>query len=478
MLFNSFEFLLFFPFTILLYFVLPKRMKNFWLLAASYIFYMGWNAKYALLLLFCTAVTFFASLLIEKRKKETGKIKSILIISIALILCVLFYYKYLNFAASLLSKVLSVFGIAVLQKEFDIILPVGISFFSFQAIGYLIDVYRGEIYAEKNFFKYALFVSFFPQLVAGPIERSKNLLKQLGQTYKFSFFNLKSGLFTMLYGYFLKVVVADRASVLVDSVYQNEGSTGIQIAFATFIFAIQIYCDFAGYSTIAKGAAKILGIELMNNFDAPYFSGSFQEFWRRWHISLSSWFRDYVYIPLGGSRKGTARKRINLMVVMFISGIWHGAGLNYIVWGLLHGFFQVVEDCTKTIRSKISSWIQICITFTLTCFTWIFFRAGSVAQAIDFIKKIIFELKPLSLVGNLYPKYGLRIDELELLFFTVLVIFVVDLFKYKKISIKSWILSKHWILQSAVMILVSVFIFIFGVYGSGYNASSFIYFQF
>lgn len=234
MLFNSVQFLLFFPITALAYFIFPKRIKNYWLLAASYIFYMGWNPKYALLLFFSTAVTFFASLLLEKyRRKE----KLIMIIALCLIFLLLFYYKYLNFALSLTEKLFTLLNIKLSIPKFDIILPVGISFFTFQAAGYLIDVYRGEITVEKNFFKYALFVSFFPQLVAGPIERSKNLLNQLDRTYTFDFTRVKNGLFTMLYGYILKMVIADRASILVDFVYSNNMATGIQIAFATFIFA-------------------------------------------------------------------------------------------------------------------------------------------------------------------------------------------------------------------------------------------------
>lgn len=307
MLFNSYQFLLFFPIVVLLYFVIPKPAKNYMLLAASYIFYMGWNPLYALLLLSCTIVTFFASLVLETSLvSEKGKSNRVAVtaISIVIILGMLFYFKYLNFSINFLNNLFAKFKVSKSLPMRDIILPVGISFFSFQAIGYLIDVYRGDVKAEHNFFKYALFVSFFPQLVAGPIERSKNLLSQLDKTYSFDFDRAKDGLFTMLWGYVLKMVIADRAAIFVDTIYGNWAAcTGSQLAAATFFFAIQIYCDFAGYSLIALGAAKVLGINLMKNFDSPYFSCSVKEFWRRWHISLSTWFRDYLYIPMGGGIK-------------------------------------------------------------------------------------------------------------------------------------------------------------------------------
>lgn len=441
---------------------------------------MGWNPKYALLILSCTLITYLAAIFIEriKSKEKTLKIRLILFSSIFLILCGLFYFKYLNFSAEILNKISSIFKLDFNIRKFDIILPVGISFFSFQAIGYLVDVYRGEIYAEKNFFKYALFVSFFPQLVAGPIERSKNLLKQLGTTYRFDFLNLKNGLFTMVWGYFLKLVVADRASILVNKVYSTPEATGIQILFATFFFTFQIYADFCGYSTIACGAAKVLGINLVQNFSSPYFSSSFQDFWRRWHISLSSWFRDYIYIPLGGSRKGKLRKNLNVMIVMLVSGIWHGAGLQYVTWGLLNGIFQVFDDFSKDARSKISKWIQIPVTFCFVCGTWLFFRANSLTHAFSLLKKIVFELKPMSLMRHNAEKYNMETTEIGLLLMAIVLIMLVDFARYKNFSIKNWILSRNWIIQAISLISIVIFILTFGIWGTGYNAASFIYFQF
>lgn len=341
MLFNSIDFLIFFPIVLIVYFIFPNKIKYLWLLAASYYFYMCWNAKYALLILVSTIITYVSGLLLEKVKRTKFERKKIKYIknwivagSFALNLSILFYFKYVNFAIDLLTKLFDKVNIALNITQFDIILPVGISFYTFQALSYTVDVYRDDIYAEKNFFRYALFVSFFPQLVAGPIERSKNLLKQLAVPQKFKFENFREGLLLMLWGYFLKIVLADRIAIFVDTVYGDfYAYTGWYIVVATVLFGVQIYCDFAGYSTIAMGAAKILGIQLMENFNAPYFSVSVAEFWRKWHISLTLWFKDYLYIPLGGSRKGKLRKYLNKMIVFLCSGLWHGASLSFVVWG-------------------------------------------------------------------------------------------------------------------------------------------------
>ncbi|MDO4507498.1 MAG: MBOAT family O-acyltransferase [Spirochaetales bacterium] len=483
MLFNSYSFLIFFPITLLLYFLLPSKLKNLSLLADSYIFYMGWNAKYALLLLFCTAITFFSSLIIEKIKKSGDgkkqvKNRAILAVCISLIFCILFYFKYLNFFMELLAQFAAVLHIDFHPQKYSIVLPVGISFFSFQAVGYLIDVYRGDIYAERNFFRYALFVSFFPQLVAGPIERSKNLLKQLGKTYRFDFANLKNGFITMLYGYFLKIVVADRSCIIVDHVYSNGNATGIQIAFATFIFSFQIYCDFCGYTTIAIGAAKILGMNLTQNFNTPYFSASFQEFWRRWHISLSSWFKDYLYIPLGGSRKGRFRKNLNVMIVMLVSGLWHGAGVQYIFWGFLNGALQVFDDLTKNARKNISRFIQVPVTFVFVCLSWLFFRAKSMTEAIELLGRVFGNLAPASLFHDLSKTYGIGGVQIAVLMASIALMMTVDWFRYRNVSLKAWLLSKPWILQSLAVSMALLFILVFGVWGGDYNPAAFIYFQF
>lgn len=370
-----------------------------------------------------TFITYLSGILLEKLKsrnetsvKKLRAAKWCLGATVALNLALLCYFKYLNWLVGIYNRVLGMLQSGKSISIAEIVLPIGISFYIFQALGYVIDVYRGDIYAEKNFLKYALFVSFFPQLVAGPIERSKNLLVQIGKPKSFSFENLQKGFLLMLWGFFLKMVIADRAAVIVDTVYGDSTTYyGFYIVIATFLFAIQIYCDFAGYSTIARGTALVLGFHLTDNFNAPYFAKSVKEFWRRWHISLTGWFRDYLYIPLGGNRKGKPRKECNLLAVFAVSGLWHGSAASYMAWGLLNGIYQVVGDIWHSICRKIEQvpfagfFSRICKfeetdsdadqkkakeaktekrnefgknllnqigTFILISFTWLFFRAG------------------------------------------------------------------------------------------------------
>lgn len=347
MLFNSYNFLIFFPIVTLIYFLIPQRIRYIWLLIASYYFYMCWNAKYVFILLFSTAITYASGLLITRANKckeedKRIRIKKIFVgFSFIINLAILFLLKYFDFAIDNANRVLSHFSMQVINPTFDVILPVGISFYIFQALSYTVDVYREDVKAEKNFLKYALFVSFFPQLVAGPIERSKNLLKQVHEKHYFDAQRVKDGLLLMIWGGFQKIVIADRVAIVVDTVFNKFPQYGgMYIVVATILFAFQIYCDFSGYSTIAIGAAKVMGFQLMENFNAPYLSMSVAEFWRRWHISLSSWFRDYLYIPLGGNRKGKFRKYVNLMIVFIVSGLWHGAQWSFIVWGALNRYFS------------------------------------------------------------------------------------------------------------------------------------------
>lgn len=348
MLFNSINFLIFFPVVCMGYFIIPRGKRYIWLLLASYYFYMSWNVKYVLLLFASTLITYLSSIFISyfedredwtEHKRRCCKKLSVAS-SLVINLGILFFFKYYNFTMDTVSALLEKMHITIHTPAFDVLLPVGISFYIFQALGYTIDVYRGGK-VEKNFLRYALFVSFFPQLVAGPIERSENLLRQLREEHTFSFERMKDGLLLMLWGYFMKLVIADRIAIFVDAVYGDlDNYGGWYVVIASVLFAFQIYCDFAGYSTIATGAARIMGFQLMENFNCPYLSQSVGEFWRRWHISLSSQFRDYLYIPLGGNRKGLMRKYINLMIVFLTSGLWHGADWTYLVWGGVMGSFR------------------------------------------------------------------------------------------------------------------------------------------
>lgn len=343
MVFNSSSFLFFFPVVILLYFVIPPKLQWIWLLVSSYYFYLSWNVKYGMLLLITTVVTWAGGMFLEWYKGKKWVKKACVGGCLFIDLAILGIFKYQNFVLDSIAGLAEQFGISLsFENRWDVLLPVGISFYTFQALGYVIDVYRGEK-AEKNIFRYALFLSFFPQLVAGPIERSKNLLGQLRQAHGFDYERVKNGLLLMLWGLFQKMIISDRLALFVNTVYNDYANySGIIVIIATIFFAVQIYCDFGGYSDIAIGAAQVMGIDLMQNFNKPYFATSIKDFWKRWHISLTAWLRDYLYIPLGGNRKGKARKYINTMIVFLASGVWHGANWTYIYWGggtrRLYGF--------------------------------------------------------------------------------------------------------------------------------------------
>ena len=354
MLFNSMSFLIFFPAVLAVYFLLPASLwqggaRRYWLLVASYYFYMSWNPRYALLMAFSTLVTYVSGLALAALGPDApaGRRKLVVATSFIINIGILIGFKYFDFLLDNVNAALGVFGIQAVEKPFDVILPVGISFYTFQALSYTVDVYRGDVQAERNVFNYALFVSFFPQLVAGPIERSGNLLKQLNtvpQTVKLEYRRITNGLTIMLWGFFLKMVIADRLAVMVDRIfgeYYLYQSTALVAAAVGFAF--QIYCDFASYSTIAIGAAQVMGFTLMENFNTPYFAVSIKDFWRRWHISLSTWFRDYLYIPLGGNRCPKLRQKFNLMVTFLVSGLWHGASWNFVLWGLYFWVLLLVE---------------------------------------------------------------------------------------------------------------------------------------
>lgn len=491
MLFNSLDFLLFFPVVVLCYFLMSDRMKPLWLLAASYYFYMSWNAKYGLLILFCTVCTYLCGLFIEKSRENKQKTLVATAVCIVAVLSVLAYFKYTGFALNTLERILNRIGITWKTPVVDIVLPVGISFFTFQAISYVVDVYRGDIYAEKNFFRYALFVSFFPQLVAGPIERSKNLLKQLAMPQKFSFENAREGILLMLWGYFLKMVIADRAAIFVDAAYANTYEyQGFYMIIATALFAVQIYCDFAGYSIIAMGAAKVLGIHLMENFESPYLSESVSEFWRRWHISLTSWFKDYLYIPLGGSRKGLLRKHINRIIVFLVSGLWHGAEWSFVVWGGLNGLYQVFGDILKPFRDNMNrilhlNWdsighklIRITVTNILICISWVFFRADSITEAFRIIIGMFTVFNPQILVNGAVFSLGLGRKNCLLLFLSISLLFFADFCKKRGIVVRNVIIRQAPWIRWLVFSLSISGILLFGIWGSAYDATNFIYFQF
>lgn len=503
MLFNSSEFMIFFPIVVMIYYIIPNRIKYLWLLAASYYFYMCWNPQYALLMLFSTAVTYLSGLLIDfvrKRGEEDPEyseqrckklLKWVVALSFTLNLAILLYFKYANFGMDTLEKFFKLFHIQITTPTFDVLLPVGISFYIFQALSYTMDVYRGDVYAEKNFFRYALFVSFFPQLVAGPIERSKNLLKQLAVPRKFDFDRAREGVLLMLWGFFLKIVLADRIAIFVDNIYGNyENFPGYYLLVATVLFAVQIYCDFAGYSTIAMGTAKIIGVDLMENFNAPYFAETVAGFWRNWHISLTSWFKDYLYIPLGGSRKGKFRKYLNKVIVFLVSGLWHGANFTFVIWGGLNGIYQVIGEVLQPYRDQAVELLRLnrksighklfnmFVTFILVDFAWIFFRADTLSDAVNIIQSIWQGGNPWILTDGSLFQCGLDAANFRLMLICIGILIFADICKYNKIKVREVIAKQdYWFRWIFIAVSIAA-ILTFGIWGPGYSDANFIYFQF
>ncbi len=495
--FNSFSFLVFFPVTVFIYFVIPPKTRYLWLLGASYYFYMCWNAKYALLLAFSTLATYFGALAVARlRAEEKHKAaKAAMFFVIAANLALLAYFKYANFIVGSVNAVLETLSMGARLNVIDVVLPVGISFFIFQAMAYLIDVYRGQLEAEKNVLRYALFVSFFPQLVAGPIERAVNLLPQIRNIENirlWDFKRIQRGLLTMLYGFVIKMVIADWIATPVNVVFTNymDFPPGAYLL-VMVLFGIQIYCDFSGYSSIAIGAAQVMGIGLMENFRAPFFARSIREFWSRWHISLSTWFMDYLYIPLGGSRRGKLRKLINLSLVFAVSGLWHGAAWHFVLWGIMHAVFRVIEELLFPIRRKLMDKLQIgednvflhifeiAVSFALVTFTWPMFRAESVSQALYMIGSVFRAEGLLSGLLALRPEdFWLRTETVYMLAAALVFLFTADMFKEKKISFSDWFEKRNGFFRAAFFLAGALAIFIFGAYGEGYDAASFIYFQF
>ncbi len=386
MLFNSIKFMVFFPCVFLLYYALPFRFQKYMLLAASYYFYMCWKPEFILLILFSTVAAYLCALGGERWPRWK---KGLVAVSLALNLGVLFFFKYFNFFSESFTALCRSVSIPFSAPVLAIVLPVGISFYTFQTLSYTLDVYRGDMEPERDLVTFALFVSFFPQLVAGPIEKASALLPQLKTEHSFTYENAAGGLKLMGWGFFKKMVLADQlALLLVDPVYNDLGSyEGGALVLATCAFAVQIYCDFGGYSDIARGCARMMGVELMVNFRAPYFAASVTEFWRRWHISLTSWFREYVYIPLGGNRKGAAKKCLFVLITFTLSGLWHGAAWTFVLWGLFHALVMDLEFLwhrrrPRKDRGPAVHVLQCAVTFGVVSLLWIFFRANTMGDAL------------------------------------------------------------------------------------------------
>lgn len=476
MLFNSFPFLFFFLIVTTLYFIFPFGRRWALLLISSCYFYMAFVPIYILILAFTIVVDYFAGIYIEKA--EGNRRKLFLIFSLIANIGVLAFFKYYNFVDHNISFLFNGFGLANPIPYLSILLPIGLSFHTFQAMSYTIEVYRGHQKAERHFGIYSLYVMFYPQLVAGPIERPQNLLHQFREKHKFEYDRIVDGLKQMLWGFVKKIVIADRLAIYVNAVYNNpERHNGMTFLIATVFFAFQIYCDFSGYSDIAIGAAKVMGFKLMTNFNRPYFARNISEFWKRWHISLSTWFRDYLYISLGGNRVSIPRWYINLLIVFILSGLWHGANWTYIIWGALNGFYLVFAIITYGLRKKIARYfridrlpksnqfLEILTTFILSCFAWIFFRANNVTDAFNIIKKISTFKGPIF------------IEDPSMIIYPVAAIFLLLLVELKQEYYKgdfSFLSNNNWMLRYISYTILILFILLFGVFDGG----QFIYFQF
>ncbi|WP_022768193.1 MBOAT family O-acyltransferase [Butyrivibrio sp. NC2007] len=470
--FVSFGFLIMLPIVALINFFIPRKYRYIWLLVVSALFYLSLDMKAAAVMAGTVVVTYFAALLMEKvsggaDEKRTKTAAVILALAIVI-----------EVAAMLVFRSGKILG------------AIGISFYMLKSIGYLVDVYRGDDIAEHNPLMLALFVSFFPQVLSGPIERSGNMMPQFAYPVTVDFDRFRDGFLQCLWGYFLKLVIADRLAIFVNSVYQApESAQGTIVAIATVLYSFEIYCDFAGYSAIAIGVARILGIDVMKNFDSPYMAKSIAEFWRRWHISLSGWLKDYIYIPLGGNRKGTVRKYINVLIVFAISGIWHGSALTFLVWGLLHAVYQILGFVTQPLRDKVVETLKIdrnglshrtmktIFTFLLVNLAWVFFRASSLEQALLIIKKS-FEFTPWVLSDETLFKFGLSHGSFNIGIAGIVLLIIMDVLNFNGVEMRERIIKQSIWYRWIIMIGAILAILIFGIWGAGYNASSFIYQQF
>ncbi|MCP4310803.1 MAG: MBOAT family protein [Bacteroidetes bacterium] len=479
MLFNSLQFIFFFPIVVALYFVLKPKYRWVLLLLASYYFYMCWNYKYVVLIITSTLIDYVSGILLYKAGRKRYRI-FFLLLSLGTNLGLLFFFKYFNFFSDSLNVIFSKLNIFYETPTYNYLLPVGISFYTFQTLSYTIDIYRGKREPEYHLGKFALFVSFFPQLVAGPIERSVNLLPQFSRTYKFEYERVKSGILLMVWGFFKKVVIADRLAEYVNLVYNNASDySGIQHGLATLFFSFQIYCDFSGYSDIAIGAALIMGYNLMTNFKRPYLSQNIGEFWRRWHISLSTWFRDYVYIPLGGNRVAKWRWQVNLFITFLVSGLWHGANWTFVVWGGLHGFYLVFALWINKLTTAFNSFtrldrlpelhrvLRIIKTFILVIFAWIFFRANSLGDALLIIQRI-FIFEP----GTVVNLYQYKADLVIALGGIALLVFIEVLEEQIGLYARLKKLGRpvKWVLVISLLLLIILL--------GKWNEADFLYFQF
>ncbi len=498
MLFNSLDYLIFFPIVVFTYFSLPEKHRNGFLLIASYYFYMSWKPVYAGLIFASTIIDYFCGLKMDDKQSILPR-RFYLVFSLLGNLSILFTFKYFNFFTENLFGVLHFFDWSVSTPTLNVILPVGISFYTFQSLSYTIDTYMKKRDAEEDFLKFALYVSFFPQLVAGPIERSTHLLPQFDEDFNFDVERTLNGLKLIVWGFFKKIVIADQLAIFVNQIYgAPETFGGAHLLVATIFFSFQIYCDFSGYSDIAIGSARILGFDIMENFHRPYFAKSIPEFWIRWHISLSTWFKDYVYIPLGGNRVNSYRHYFNLAAVFLISGLWHGAAWTFVIWGAIHAVYYLVhlwkKPLDETVNQLVSnpllkgirSFTRIVVTFGLVTFSWVFFRAQTLEDAILIVKKITYSLGNysvlLSQLGELKQFLDSGQSNLALFDFSfgvlaVLFMLIIHILERGTDS-REFISDLPGVVRIVIYNIVFIAILAVLLFGGTYEEQTFIYFQF
>lgn len=480
MLYNSWSFAVFFLVVFVIYWLLPHKCRWVMLLVSNYYFYMRWSIKWGLLLLAVTAASYLMALLIQKTDSLVSR-KVFLIMFLLGVLGLLFCVKYVDFLGDSIEKLFDLLTVPISVSRFNIVFPIGLSFYSFQAISYVVDVYRKKIKAECHFGRFAVYVSFFATITSGPIERADSFLPQLQKRRIFQYEQAAYGLKLIVWGLFQKML-ADILAGYVDKVFESPKSyQGFALVLAVVFFTFQIYCDFSGYSNMSIGLAKLLGFDLITNFKSPYFSVSIREFWRRWHISLSSWFRDYVYIPLGGNRVGKGRQKINLLITFVVSGLWHGANWTYIFWGGLHGIAQVIEKMADNhFKNKNIGWRRVLagfLVFAFCSFAWIFFRAASLSEAFYIIRHLF---DGISMPGN-YLLSGFRSIGLgkRLFFIYVILLCIVGLFDWGNFKGDTiYKISRFPVVARWVIYVLFTEILILGYCTLTINTGNFLYFQF
>ena len=478
MLFNSVDFLIFFPTVFLLYWLVFKRnlfLRNVFLIAVSYVFYGWWDWRFLSLIVISSAIDFIVGQRIAQSQEKRTK-KSWLLLSILVNLGFLGFFKYFNFFVESFESAFTFAGIPFEGTSLNIILPVGISFYTFQTLSYTLDIYYDRLKPTKDVFSFFAFVSFFPQLVAGPIERARNLLPQFEQLHQPNYQWIRSGLLLMGWGLFKKIVIADRLAIYIDQVYGNvDEVSGLPLFVAILFFAFQLYIDFSAYSDIAIGGARTLGFRLSMNFNRPYLSASFGDFWKRWHISLSSWFRDYLYIPLGGNRTGNTKMIRNLLIVFLLSGLWHGASWNFVIWGGLNGLFIIIFDRWITLKSK-TGWKRIFMSLFISAmwaFSLVFFRAETFQDALTVFTNLFNGASDLTLYD-----FGLNEKMFQLVWWVLSAFVLFEIIQENRTGLYDWFYERNFVIRWAVYLFLVGFTLFFGAYGAGLSDAQFIYFQF